>query len=84
MKREVPPRQLDRRLGEVEAGDAGAALGKAEEIGADTAADLQQSLPPERAEVDELRQITQLVESIVVEIVEEGFRADRLAVISRS
>ncbi len=78
MQREVAAREIDRRRREIDAGDAGAAAREAHEIGADAAADFEQFLIAEAVEVDQARQVMQLVEPIVVEVVEELARADRL------
>ena len=74
---EVLPRQIDRRLRQVDAGDDRAAAREADEIGADAAADFEQRLAAIAVEVHEPRQVMELVEPIVVEIVEELQRPDR-------
>ena len=58
-------------------GDLRAAARKPDQVGADAAADFQQPLTAKRRKVDQRRQVMQLVEAIVIEIVEKFFGADR-------
>ena len=75
---EVLPGQVDGRLRQVDAGDARPAPGEPREVGADAAADLEHALAGKAVEVDQPRQVVQLVEAVVVEIVEELARAHRV------
>ena len=76
--REVGARQLDRRRREIDAGDVGAAFGEPREIDAGAAADFEDRRPAVAVEVDEPQQVVQLLEVILVEIVEEPARSDRM------
>ncbi len=67
----VPARQVERGFGKIHAGHDGAAPGEANEIGSDAAADLEELLPPVPLEIHEPRQVSELVEAVLVEIVEE-------------
>lgn len=71
----VLPRQLERRLGKIDAGRNGAALGESNEVGPDTATHLEKRLPFVAFEVHQPGEVTELVEPILVEIVEELLRA---------
>ncbi len=75
---EVLACKIDRGLRQVDAGDARAALGEPHQIGADAAAHFEHLLPAERRKVDQLRQVMELVEAVVIEIIEKRFRADRV------
>ena len=70
--------QVDGCLRQVHAGDPRAASREPHQVGADAAAGFEHRLPAEAAEIDELRQVVQFVEAVVVQIVEEFQRADRL------
>ncbi len=74
---DVAPRQVDRLLGQVDAGDPRAAPREANQVGADAAADLQQALAAIAVEVDQARQVPQLVEAVIIQIVEERERSGR-------
>ena len=78
VQQEILARKIDRRRREVDAGDPGAAAREAHQIGADAAADLEQPLAAKPGKVDQLRQVTELVEAVLVEVVEERQGADRL------
>ena len=74
---EIGARQVDRRRGEVDAGDVGAALREPRQIDAGAAADLENRSAAVAVEVDEPQQMVELFEMILIEIVEEPARADR-------
>ena len=76
--REIGARQLDGRRGEIDAGDVGAALGEAREVDAGAAADFENRSAAVAVEVDEPQQMMELLEMILIEIVEEAARADRM------
>jgi glycerol-3-phosphate dehydrogenase len=67
----VLPRELEGGLGEIDAGDQGAASREANEVGANPAADLEEGFSPIAFEIDEAGEVPELVEPILVEIGEE-------------
>ncbi|MGC4081329.1 MAG: hypothetical protein QM736_04245 [Vicinamibacterales bacterium] len=75
---EVGACERDGRLREVDAGADGASLGEACEIDGGTASDFEDRLAAIPIEVDQPQQVVQLLEVIVVEIVEEATRPDRV------
>ena len=77
---EILAREIDGRLGQVDAGDARAALREAEQVDADAAADLEDgAVFVAVLEIDDPRQVVQFVEAVIVQIVEEFPRADGVA-----
>ena len=78
VQREVLARQANRGLRQIDADDTGAASREPGEIGADAAPDLEQALAGVAVESDRPRQVGELVEAVVVEIVEELERPDRM------
>src|SRR5689334_6956160 len=79
MQFKIFARKIDGRLRQVDPGHARATLRETHQVGADPASDFEQFPVLERREVHQLRQVMQLVEAIVVEVVEKRFAADRLA-----
>ena len=75
---EVGPRERDRRLGEVDAGDQRAAAGEPREVHAGAAAHFENPASAISVEVDEAQQVMELLEVILIEIVEEPARPDRM------
>ncbi len=75
----VLSRELERGLGKVHTGDDGAALREANEVGSDPAADLEERLSPIAFEIDEAGEVTELVETVLVEVVEELLRSRSVA-----
>ena len=73
------PGQVDGRRGEVDAGHDRAALGEPRQVDAGAAADLENRSPAIAVKVDEPKQVMQLLEMILVEIVEEPARAYRVS-----
>ena len=63
---------------QVDAGDARAALGEPREIHAGAAADFEHRPAAVAVEVHEPQQVVELFEMILIEIVEEAARADRM------
>jgi len=75
---EIRARQIDGRRGEIDADDAGAALGEARQIHACAAADFEHAASAIAVEVHQAQQVVQLLEMVLVEVVEESARADRV------
>ncbi len=69
--------ERDRLRGEVDTGHLRAAPCEANQVGANATTDLQESLVREPAEIDQRREIAQLVEPVVVEVIEKLQRTDR-------
>ena len=65
--------------GEVDAGDARAAFREPREVDAGAAADFENRSAAVAVKVDEPQQVMELFEVILVEIVEEAARTDRMA-----
>ena len=76
--REIGAGQLDRRRREVDAGDDGAAPGEPGEVDAGAAADFENRSALIAVKSDEPQQVVELFEMVLVEIVEEAARADRM------
>src|SRR5262245_26754532 len=75
---EVLAREPGRRRGEIDAGQAGAARREASQVDAGAAADFENRSPAVAVKVDEPEQVMELFEMILIEIVEEPARADRM------
>ena len=75
---DVAARQINRAAGKVDSGRMRPASDKAYEVGADPAADFENSLVTVTSEVDERRQVSQLVEPVFVQGVEEREGPERL------
>ena len=82
--REVGAGQLDRGRGEIDAGDDRAAFGEPGQVDAGAAADFENRSAAVAVKVHEPQQVMELFEMVLIEIVEEAARADRMPVISRS
>ena len=76
--RKVCSGERDRRLGEIDTGHLGAAPGKPREIHAGAAADLEHRAAAPAAKIDEPKQVVKLLEMILIEVVEEAARSDRM------
>ena len=76
---EVAARELDRRFGEVDAGNCRAAPGEPCEIDTGAAADFENHSASVAVKVDEPQQMMELFEMILVEVVEEAARADGMS-----
>jgi len=75
----VLPRELERGLRKIDPGRDGAALREAHEVGSDPAADLEERFSPKAFEIDESGEVTELVEAVQVEVVEELLRSRSMA-----
>ena len=75
---EVRLRKRDGRRSEIDAGHLGASLREARQIDAGAAADFEHRPASIAVEVDEPQQVVELFEVVLVEIVEESTRADRM------
>ncbi len=75
---EVGLRQRDGRRREIDAGADGAALGEARQVDRGTAPDLEHRLAAIAVEIDQPQQVMQLFEVILVQILEEPARPDRV------
>jgi len=75
---EVRPSQLDRRGREVDAGDRRAAPCETREVDAGAAADLQNRSAPVAVKSDEPKQVMQLLEVVLIEVVEKPAGANRM------
>ena len=75
---EIGARQVDGRRREIDADHAGAALGEPRQIDAGAAADFEHAASAIAVEVDQAQQVVQLLEMVLVEVVEEPARADRM------
>ena len=69
---------VDGRRGEVDAGDVGAAFREPRQIDAGAAADFENRSAAIAVKVHEPEQVMELLEMVLVEIVEEPARADRM------
>jgi hypothetical protein len=76
--REILPGKANGRLRHVHSRDASAATGEAHEIDARSTAHLQNVAAPEPVERDERQQMMELLEVILVEVLEEAGRPDRV------
>src|SRR5438876_210639 len=75
---EVGACEIDRRTGNIDPGDVGAALRKPGDVDAGATPDLENAAPPVSVKADETRQVMKLLEVILIEVVEESARADRM------
>ena len=73
---EVGACEIDRRAGNVDPGDVGAALRKPGEVDAGAAPDLENAAASVSVKADETRQVMKLLEVILIEVVEESARPD--------
>ncbi len=71
----VLPREVERRLGKIDSGRNGAALGESNEVRPDAAADLEERLSFVAFEVHQPGKVAELVEAVQVEVFEELLRA---------
>ena len=76
---EIGTGQVDGRGRQVDPGHARPAPGEAHEVHAGAAADFENHSPAPPVKVDEPKQVVELFEMILVEIVEEPSRADRVS-----
>ena len=75
---EIGARQVDGRGREIDADDAGASLREASQVHAGAAAHLEHPASAIAVEVHQAQQVVQLLEMVLVEVVEESARADRM------
>ena len=75
---EIGPGQRDRLWCEVNPGDVGPAPGESHEVGSYATAHFQKPLAAKPIKIDQPRQVVQLVETIVIEVVKEPERPDWL------
>ena len=76
---EVRLREVDRRSREVDPSDRSAAACEAREIDAGAAADLENTEPAAFVKRNQAREVVQLLEMLLIEIVKEAARSDRMA-----
>ena len=73
---EVGACEIDRRAGNVDPGNIGAALRKPGQVDASATPDLENAAPSVTVKADETRQVMKLLEVILIEVVEESARPD--------
>jgi glycerol-3-phosphate dehydrogenase len=76
---EVCPRQFDRRTCEIDAGHDSSAAGKSRQIDAGAASDFENGPSAIVVERDEPKQMMELLEVVLVEVLEEAARSDRVS-----